>query len=631
MRRALLVAALGCGILVVLSTEGLSALHALNRSGIVVFWAVVFVAASAWLWKTGFFARGLALATRRARAFAQFLRASLPRAILLLALVLFVAALGLVALHAPPNTFDSLTYHLARVAHWAQNESVAIYPTAISRQYEYPALAEYSVLHLQILSGDDRFANLVQYAAYLGCILVASLIAQAMGLSGDGQLLAGITTASIPMAVVQASGTQTDLVASFWLASAVYWILVADQFSLRTSAFLVGASLALAAFVKFPAVIFASALFVGYVFRLVKKIGWRRTLVPAVLIVAAMCVFVQGAFFARRVELTSRALLARFESSAPNISDSSLASELSLRYINRRIDPPAVLSNLVRNAALHLGLPLPEWNAALTRMITWIHFGIGVNANDDATTYPARTWSRVKFVMHEDETGNFIALLLALAAIVWALAGRDAARTQWHAYLALLGLGAAFFILILKWELWNSRLHTPLFVLAAPLIAAFLINILPIYGTQLAALGLLAAALPWLFWAQPRPLLGAASVLREPRQAQYFANAPALAQPYENAVAYVQALACHAIGLWWGGNDFEYPLFALLNARHYAARIEHVNVNNLSQFAAPNHPPFQPCVILAYNSAAAELFWRDTRYVLRAAWKPISVFEASTP
>ena len=47
------------------------------------------------------------------------------------ALVLTLAALAIVA---PPNTWDSMTYHMGRVAHWAQNGSVNHYPTTITRQ-----------------------------------------------------------------------------------------------------------------------------------------------------------------------------------------------------------------------------------------------------------------------------------------------------------------------------------------------------------------------------------------------------------------------------------------------------------------------------------------------------------------
>ena len=45
---------------------------------------------------------------------------------------------GLIALLAAPNTFDSMTYHMGRVAHWAHQGSVAPYPTHIVRQITAP-------------------------------------------------------------------------------------------------------------------------------------------------------------------------------------------------------------------------------------------------------------------------------------------------------------------------------------------------------------------------------------------------------------------------------------------------------------------------------------------------------------
>jgi hypothetical protein len=52
----------------------------------------------------------------------------------------------IVALWAPPNNWDSMTYQMARVAEWYDHRSVAFYPTAIDRQLWQPPLAEYLIL-----------------------------------------------------------------------------------------------------------------------------------------------------------------------------------------------------------------------------------------------------------------------------------------------------------------------------------------------------------------------------------------------------------------------------------------------------------------------------------------------------
>ena len=59
------------------------------------------------------------------------------------AIILFIIfTLAFVAYVYPPNTYDSMTYHLPRVMHWAQDRSLVPYPTSIERQIQMQPLAE---------------------------------------------------------------------------------------------------------------------------------------------------------------------------------------------------------------------------------------------------------------------------------------------------------------------------------------------------------------------------------------------------------------------------------------------------------------------------------------------------------
>ena len=105
---------------------------------------------------------------------------------------------------------------LPRVRHWIQNQSFAHYPTHSLHQISLPFVAGYPVAHLQLLSGGDRFASLPQWAAFLGCIIVAASLARRL-FGGRAAVPAAVACATVPMAVLQASNAQSDLVTSFWL------------------------------------------------------------------------------------------------------------------------------------------------------------------------------------------------------------------------------------------------------------------------------------------------------------------------------------------------------------------------------------------------------------------------------
>ncbi|HEU4424646.1 MAG TPA: hypothetical protein VFR67_19135, partial [Pilimelia sp.] len=223
LRLAAVRAALAVGAYAVLAVEVAGAFGALTRP----------VIGSVWLAGAGLAAALAAARRRRDRdrgarvgtatpARAPTARAWLPAGRLEWLLVGTLGALLLaeasLALLAEPNNYDSQTYHLPRVEHWVAQRDVGFYPTAIHRQVTLAPGAEYLLLHLRLLTGGDALHHLVQWAAGLGCLLVASRIAAQLGGSRIAQIVTAFVVGTTPMVVLQASSTQNDLVAAAWTA-----------------------------------------------------------------------------------------------------------------------------------------------------------------------------------------------------------------------------------------------------------------------------------------------------------------------------------------------------------------------------------------------------------------------------
>lgn len=144
---------------------------------------------------------------------------------LLVAVIPLVILVFIVALLFPPNNWDSMTYHMARVVYWLQYGSVGYYQTAIARQNIMTPGAEYLILVLQGLSRSDFLANMVQFSAWIISICSLPLILRGFMVPRRFLPWAVVFVATIPMAVLQATSTQNDLVAACLTLGILYTLL----------------------------------------------------------------------------------------------------------------------------------------------------------------------------------------------------------------------------------------------------------------------------------------------------------------------------------------------------------------------------------------------------------------------
>ncbi len=173
-----------------------------------------------------------------------------------------LAITAFTALASLPNTWDSMTYHLPRIE--LQNRSLAFYATAIPRQFDSNILAEQWILAFRSLRDSYQGANLVQWLAYAGCILLSGRIVRDLGGARSAEEMGMQPTATLPMAILQASSTQTDLVMAFFAMASIHYLLRARPDGAVCLVYGAVLAAALAVHAKWTAVMLLSGFMIVY-------------------------------------------------------------------------------------------------------------------------------------------------------------------------------------------------------------------------------------------------------------------------------------------------------------------------------------------------------------------------------
>jgi len=266
-----------------------------------------------------------------------------------------VMTLAMVAYQYPPNNHDSMTYHMARIAHWQQERSVAPYPSNIIWQIQWQPFAEFIITHLQILSSSDWYANFVQLFALLLCAIAVSEIAAKLGAGKKTQLTAALISIAIPTGLLEATTTQNDYVVAAWLT-----IFITLGLSLierpDSSVWIIGTglSLGLALLTKATAYLFALPFCVWIGIRML-RVCWRQAIISGMTI-AAIIVLVNAGHFLRNLHMFGTPL-------GPTSG-----------YHNDIYTPGVLLSNMIRNAALNVPVhtQVPLLQDVIGYIMSWL-------------------------------------------------------------------------------------------------------------------------------------------------------------------------------------------------------------------------------------------------------------------
>ena len=263
--------------LVCVAGYGLSAFNALNRTGA---WALaggllcVIVALGTW-----FLARNAVLGTRflmpelrinlRGLANPGGLSLTLGEKRLIAPLVFTAVVLALVnldlAIHIAPMNWDSMTYHLARMAYYLQHGNLSYFDANYWAQVMHPKNSSLLMIFTYLAAHrNENLTQLVQFASYLVATLAVYGICRKLGRGRYAGLFAALVFALLIECLMESNTTQNDMQLTALIGIATYALLafragrdrkyllltalsVGLALGMKSSTFLVGPSLAVLA------------------------------------------------------------------------------------------------------------------------------------------------------------------------------------------------------------------------------------------------------------------------------------------------------------------------------------------------------------------------------------------------
>lgn len=511
-----------------------------------------------------------------------------------------MAALGLSLITTPYN-WDSMTYHLPRIAYWAQNRSVAHYATSSVRQVCSPVLAEFVNLHVYILCrGHDLLFNLLQGVSYLTCAVMAAAIAGRLSCNRLFCFLSALLFMSMPIAYAEAVTTQVDNFAAVWLLFFVYRLL--DYVDVKKA-------------MRFDKVTVWRVDSMGLC------VAWGYLAKPSVCV--GMAVFALWLLFVciRRRDRV-RDLAGTFFSALPCVAV-PLVPEILRNFktfgsyanpaagaaqLVGTVHPAYLFVNMIKNISFNMPTRFVrnghEIFAGIAEKAAAI---LQVELDADSISEKSR-----EYMLHEagnygcDTAVNPLVLWLFLFCVLWAVLGFG--RKKWkgfgRGYFVTASASFAVFCMVLRWQPFVSRYMIAYLALLCPMIAA---------GMQMGTEGKRVRHLRWGIVGLVSLLCVAEAVSLSHYHFDKWKD-HARTRPYGYFAARWEEMAVYMpladaiksgeyvnVGLYLRkADDYEYPFWELLDG----CRLEHVLVDNKTAVYADEN--FVPDCIIWFGNLPEE-------------------------
>jgi hypothetical protein len=292
--------------------------------------------------------------------------------------------------------------------------------------------------------------------------------------------------------------------------------------------------------------------------------------------------------------------------------------------VNAIFSPQTIVSGILRHTAVHTISGLPHLDGVAERCVRFAHNIVEANIDDERTTFGLAKYSTATLTRNEDTASNPLHFLLILISSLILITSKKL-RSSRNALTYLVCVVGAYclFCATIRWQIYVSRLHLPVFLITTPIAALVLTGISRRWIPQITAALLLLLSIPYVIANETRPLLGANSILRIPRIDQYVTIVDTMPPSWTGAVEFVVSRNVRSVGLLVPLHFREYAVWAILDeVGESTPRMEFVAVSNSSSNLCrnPRYGEFIPDAIIAIRRELPGSYREDTSLNYVEAW-----------
>lgn len=553
-------------LLIWLFTESLSLFHSLTHGKVLLVWVVAFCV---------MLVCGLCSLKIRERVKQEFAGFSClckessdwtTFEMVLLFLIIALAGITFVmSFLIVPNNWDSMTYHLARVANWIENRSVAYYPTNNLRQLYYSAFSEYIILHIMLIFQNDKFVNLVQWFAYAASGYMLYRVGRELELKRVHSLLTALLYMLCPLVIAESMTTQVDLVGTMWCLIFAYFALMLGKsskplncFENLTAVFWCAASIGLGYLTK-SSVCFAMPFILLWLFvACILKKEKPRNIVICIAFAGLTVLILAAPGFIRNYRA---------------MGDIIPTSEMGRLMIDFGADPVFYLLNMCKNLTIQTVGSAER--SGLWKLTMGLADVLGYDIEDRRISAYAGFAEGSRKSFHHDRAGSQMLLIISGIAIIVRIVilivkrckkDKENYRILDSYVLSCIG-GAILFFGCIRWQPWGNRLMLP----SLPFLCLFVTTTFSKWKVGRKFTVVLTTVCILLMLPDAYQTIKEQKVKYiEPKECGldkfdlYFLNRFRCAAPYRAVAGQVMERNPESIGLLIDGDGYEYPLWTIL-------------------------------------------------------------------